>query len=237
MPAPIPKNETKRLEVLWQYDVLDTAPEEVFDDLTDLAASICEAPFAMISLVDQDRQWFKSKTGVTFGETSRDISFCAHAILRKNLFVVPDTWKDVRFKRNPMVTNGQKIRFYAGAPLITPDGYGLGALCVLDNKPRQLRPVQKRALRILARHVISQLELRLCARQLTAARADEKKLRAQLAKALAENARHFISQLELRICDRRLAAARADEKKLRAQLAKALDENARLRRELKSIKN
>jgi len=92
-------------------------------------------------------------------------------------------------------------------------------------------------LRILARHVISQLELRLCARQLAAARADEKKLRAQLAKALAENARHFISQLELRICDRRLAAARADEKKLRAQLAKALDQNALLRRELKSIKN
>jgi GAF domain-containing protein len=189
MPAPIPKNETKRLKVLWQYDVLDTVPEEIFDDLTDLAASICEAPFAMISLVDEDRQWFKSKTGVTFRETSRDISFCAHAILQKELFIVPDTRKDVRFKSNPLVTGAQKIRFYAGAPLTSPDGCGLGTLCVLDKKPRQLRPEQKRALRILARHVMSQLEHRRTARQLAAARADEKKLRTELAKTVGENAR------------------------------------------------
>jgi len=153
-------SEKKRLKVLWQYDVLDTIPEALFDDLTELAAGICEAPIALISLVDEKRQWFKSKFGITVSETSRDVSFCAHAIQQPDLFIIPDATQDVRFASNPLVTSDPKIRFYAGAPLTTPDGYALGTLCVIDKVPRELRSEQKHALRILARHVVSQLELR-----------------------------------------------------------------------------
>src|SRR5690348_4412197 len=153
MIAPVPRNESKRLNVLWQYDVLDTVPEEVFDDLTDLASHICEAPIALISLVDEDRQWFKSRIGISLKETCRDVSFCAHAIVNDGLFVVPDASKDERFKNNPLVTTHPKIRFYAGAPLITPDGHALGTLCVLDKLPRALRREQEQALRVLAHHV------------------------------------------------------------------------------------
>jgi len=184
--APIPKNEVKRLKVLWQYDVLDTVPEEVFDDLTDLAAHICEAPVALISLVDENRQWFKSRVGTSLKETSRDISFCAHAILNDDLLIISDASKDPRFSDNPLVTGPKKIRFYAGAPLITPDGHALGTLCVLDKKPRKLRSEQKKALRVLARHVVSQLELRRHAKELAAVREDEKKQRTKLARANAE---------------------------------------------------
>lgn len=189
MSASRPKNEVHRLKVLWQYDVLDTVPEEVFDDLTDLAAHICEAPIALISLVDEDRQWFKSRVGLTVGETSRDISFCAHAILKSDLLIVPDATKDPRFKNNPLVTGKDRIRFYAGAPLVTPDGYALGTLCVLDKKPRQLRAEQQQALRVLAHHVVSQLELRRHARELAAARENGSQQKTELARANAEIAR------------------------------------------------
>src|SRR5438552_14625134 len=158
MTAPI-QNEKQRLKVLWQYDILDSVPEEVFDDLTELAARICEAPIAMITRVDEDRQWFKAKLGVTVNETSRDISFCAHAIAQPELFIVPDATLDERFAQNPLVTSDPKIRFYAGAPLITPDEHALGTLCVIDKIPRDLRPEQKQALRVLARHVMTQPDL------------------------------------------------------------------------------
>ena len=190
MRAPIPDSEKKRLKVLWQYEVLDTVPEEVFDDLTELAARICEAPIALISLVDESRQWFKSKVGTTVNETSRDISFCAHAINQSDLFIVPDATRDRRFAGNPLVKSDPRIRFYAGAPLITPDGHALGTLCVIDKVPRQLSPDQQQALRILARHVVSQLELRRRSRELAVAREESERLgteienlRAELAKA------------------------------------------------------
>ncbi len=186
MSAPVPPNETKRLKVLWQYEVLDTVPEEVFDDLTDLAAHICETPIALISLVDEDRQWFKSRLGLSLSETSRDISFCAHAITTDGLLIVPDATKDKRFKDNPLVTGGQKIRFYAGAPLITPDGHALGTLCVLDKKPRALRLEQQQALRVLAHHVMTQLELRRHARELAQAHANGHQIKTELARARAE---------------------------------------------------
>jgi len=183
MNPPILKNEKKRLRVLWQYDILDSVPEEVFDDLTELAARICEAPIAMITLVDEDRQWFKAKLGVTVNETSRDISFCAHAIAQPELFIVPDATLDERFAQNPLVTSDPKIRFYAGAPLITPDGHALGTLCVIDKIPRDLRPEQKQALRVLARHVMTQLELRRRSRELIHIHKECEQIKTDLANA------------------------------------------------------
>jgi GAF domain-containing protein len=185
MSLPTQQNEKQRLKVLWQYEVLDTVPEEMFDDLTELAARICEAPIALISLVDEDRQWFKSKVGVTLKETSRDISFCAHAIKQDDLFIVPDATKDWRFAQNPLVVSEPRIRFYAGAPLITPDGHALGTLCVLDQVPRELRGDQQQALRVLARHVMTQLELRRHARELAETRKAREATLDELEKARA----------------------------------------------------
>lgn len=186
MNAPLPPAEKKRLKVLWQYEVLDTVPEEVFDDLTELAARICEAPIALISLIDENRQWFKSKVGISVSETSRDTSFCAHAIQQEGLFIIPDATCDKRFARNPLVTSDPKIRFYAGAPLITPDGHALGTLCVIDKVPRELRAEQRQALRVLARHVMNQLEVRRHARELATANKARANASDELAAARAE---------------------------------------------------
>lgn len=183
--APIPTNDARRLKVLWQYEVLDTVPEEIFDDLTELASAICESPIALISLVDESRQWFKSKVGLTASETSRDASFCAHAIMQPDLFIVPDAMKDGRFKDNPLVVADPKIRFYAGAPLVTPDGHALGTLCVLDKRPRELTAAQERALRVLARLVVTQLELRRHSKELAKARDDTQFLKRELEKTRA----------------------------------------------------
>lgn len=160
MKATLLPDEPQRLESLRQYAVLDTPAEAAFDDLTELAAHICEAPIALISLIDENRQWFKSKVGLDASETSRDVAFCAHAIHQPDLFIVPDATLDERFADNPLVTGEPRIRFYAGAPLLTPDGHALGTLCVIDYQPRELRPDQQRALRVLSRNVIGQLELR-----------------------------------------------------------------------------
>jgi GAF domain-containing protein len=180
MTTPLPKNEKQRLKILWQYDVLDTVPEEVFDDLTELAARICGAPIALISLVDEKRQWFKARVGVTQTETVRDLSFCSHAILQSDLFIVPDATRDTRFAANPMVTGEPHIRFYAGAPLVTPDGHALGTLCVLDHVPRELNSDQRQALRVLARHVVGQLELRRQSRELAQVRKSGAEIKREL---------------------------------------------------------
>src|SRR5205814_2085313 len=151
----------ERLKALRAYDVLDTPAEEAFDDLTRLAAQVCNAPIALVCLVDEDRQWFKSKVGLEISETHRDLSFCAHAVCQRDLFVVEDAAVDERFAHNPFVVGSPHIRFYAGMPLNAPEGgHAIGTLCVLDRQPRQLTPPQIEALRILSHQVITQLELR-----------------------------------------------------------------------------
>jgi signal transduction histidine kinase/ActR/RegA family two-component response regulator len=158
--APIPKDEAKRLETLGLYDVLDTFPEQAFDEITHLAAQICDCPISTVAIIDKDRQWFKSRVGMKVQETSRDIAFCGHTIMGRDLFVVPDAHRDRRFHDNPSVLGDPHIRFYAGAPLINKEGFGLGSLCVIDVAPRELRPEQASALESLSRHVVLLLELR-----------------------------------------------------------------------------
>ena len=155
-----PANEAERLAALRSLEILDSPPEESFDELTALAAYICRAPIAVISLIDDDRQWFKSRIGLGLCETSRESSFCTQTILQPDLLVVPDAWADERFAENPLVTSAPGIRFYAGAPLLTPEGHALGALCVIDHRPRELTAEQLDALRTLSHVVVTQLLLR-----------------------------------------------------------------------------
>jgi PAS domain S-box-containing protein len=158
--AAIPANEPARIAALKNLDILDTPPEAGFDDLTSLAAQICGTPIALISLVDSHRQWFKSKVGLDVCETHRDLSFCAHAIHGSEIFEVPNALLDERFKDNPLVTGVLNIRYYAGVPLKTSDGYNLGSLCVIDHQPRELTPGQRRQLAGLGRVAVEQLEMR-----------------------------------------------------------------------------
>ena len=161
--------EAARLEALRQYKILDTPAESAYDDITELAAFICDVPIALISLIDTDRQWFKSKVGLDVNETSRDVSFCTKTILNQGIMVVNDTLVDPRFINNPLVTDAPGIRFYAGVALITPSGYPVGTLCTIDRQPRDLSESQQKALSALARQVVVQLELRRVSSELAEA--------------------------------------------------------------------
>lgn len=154
-------NEAERLEVLKKYQILDTEAEKQFDDLTELASYICGTPISLMSLIDAERQWFKSKMGLDVSETHRDPAFCAHVILDNEVMVVNDATKDERFYDNPFVTGPLHLRFYAGAPLIDKSGHRLGSFCVIDSKPRELSPEQIDALKKLSAIAVAQMELRL----------------------------------------------------------------------------
>jgi two-component system, NtrC family, sensor kinase len=160
MNSPALSTEAARLAALDRYAILDTDPEQSFDDLVILASYICKTPIALLSLLDDHRQWFKSTVGVQVRETPLEMSICAHAIKQEDLFIVPDTLQDARFRENPMVVGEPHIRFYAGAPLINEDGFALGTLCVLDRQPRELDLEQKQALKSLRQLALKQMELR-----------------------------------------------------------------------------
>lgn len=163
MPAsfPLPENEEKRLKALLELNILDSLPEQAYDDFTKLAAVICRTPIALITFLDSQRQWFKSKIGLETPQTPREHAFCSYAITTPNqVMVVPDAVHDRRFASNPLVTSDPNIRFYAGAPLLLPGGEALGTICVIDRKPRVLTPQQIETLEILARGIVVQLQLR-----------------------------------------------------------------------------
>ena len=157
---PLPPEEPQRLESLRSYEILDSPPEQAYDDLALLASQICDTPIALVSFIDEHRQWFKATIGVDLVETPRDLAFCAHAIAGQGTMVVPDVLADERFAQHPLATSEPKIRFYAGAPLRGERGHGLGTICVLDRIPHNMTAKQQVALEALSRQVMAQLELR-----------------------------------------------------------------------------
>lgn len=157
---PLTDHEPQRLAALHSYHLLDTPADPAYDEVANLAASVCKTPIALISLVDESRQWFKSHIGLDIQETPREYSFCAHAIHHNEPFIVPDATQDERFADNPLVTGPPHIRFYAGAPLVTPDNHGLGTLCVIDRKPRTLSAKQLQALKVLHHAVLNIMQLK-----------------------------------------------------------------------------
>jgi len=178
---PLPADETERLEALYELRILDTEAESAYDDITLLASYVCGTPISVMSLVDESRQWFKSKVGVDASETAREHAFCAYAILKPDeTLVVPDATADERFRDNPLVTGDPNIRFYAGVPLTTQSGHALGTLCVIDSVARHLADAQMLALRALGRQVMRQLELRRAIDQLEIYRAELETLNREL---------------------------------------------------------
>jgi PAS domain S-box-containing protein len=183
--APLPHDEQERIAELKSYGILDTEPEKVFEGMVKLANYLCQTPIAAISLVDEHRQWFKAIAGLDAKETSRDVAFCAHAILQQEPLIVPDALLDERFHDNPLVTGDPHIRFYAGVPLKTPGGRHLGTLCVIDREPRKLTPTQLGAIETLAESVMAHLDLRLSHKEIRQY-VDKLQLAAQIFESVAE---------------------------------------------------
>jgi GAF domain-containing protein len=203
MATPAPKTEAARVAALQKYAILDTEPEQAFDDLVLLASFICNAPIALISLVDEDRQWFKSKVGISISETPREISFCAAAIQQPDVFVVPDTLEDERFRNNPLVVSEPNVRFYAGAPLINEEGHALGTICVIDRTPREFDSDKQAALKALCRLVLAQLEFRRNLMLLKEALTDRTKEEHERERELAHVSQTLLRVMGLRPLDRK----------------------------------
>jgi PAS domain S-box-containing protein len=209
MKVPVPPNEAERLAALSQCEILDTAAEKIFDDFPNLASHICQTPIALVSFVDAARQWFKAKIGIDASQFPREVAFCAHAILKPDIFIINDTFADKRFAKNPLVLSEPHIRFYAGVPLVTSDGHALGTLCVIDRVPRQLSVEQQEALRVLARLAVTQLELRRNANAMS-------ELYRKLDLEIAERARAERERMELLAREQEVrAAAEANEQRYR----------------------
>jgi signal transduction histidine kinase len=171
--APLPANELERISAIYEYDLLDTMNEKDYDDITHIAAEICSMPISLISIIDTNRQWFKSRIGFEPQESHRDIAFCAHAILNPHdIFIINDSKKDERFHDNPLVTGDPHIGFYAGVPLVNDNGNAVGTLCVIDNKPNKLNKEQIETLKALARQVVSYFEIRKKSFQLAKQKAE-----------------------------------------------------------------
>lgn len=211
VPATYPENEEQRIQKLLSYRVLDTTRERAYDDISTIATQICGTQTAVVSLVDSSRQWFKATVGLDANETPRDVAFCAHAILQTEVMVIPDTQTDCRFVNNPLVTGPPFIRFYAGAPLVTPDGYALGTLCVIDQQPRDLTEIQIKALEALARQVVNQLETRLTLQKV--------QVESEARKAAELELKQLNSVLEQRVQDKTTTLAHKNQ-----QLSLALHE-------------
>ena len=208
-PAPLLADEEARNRVLLRYRILGTDAEQCYDDLTALAATICNTPSATITLIENDRQWFKSRVGVESQSTPREWSFCAHSILRsEDLLEVDDALEDPRFAGNPLVQGAPRIRFYAGAPLVNPEGIAFGAICVIDQTPRHLTNAQRSALRSLARQTVAQLELRLAVQELKEQSAKEALLRGERQRAF-----EALEQNNKELAESRAAALRASQAK------------------------
>lgn len=158
--APIPSYEKERLKTLRDYQILDTCADEYLDEITKLASQLTNSPIALISLVDENRQWFKSKQGIDASETPRDISYCGHAVLQDDIFIVENAEKDERFCDNPLFLNSPHVTFYAGVPLKAPNGHNIGTICVIDNKPKQLDESNQKILKNLAKQIILFFELK-----------------------------------------------------------------------------
>jgi|GEM_PF-554726 len=202
--VPVPKNERDRLAALRSYDILDTPPEEIFDRITHLVAAYLRAPIALISLVDENRQWFKSCYGLNVRETPRDIAFCAHTIADDDVLVVNDATKDARFNKNPLVTKEPHIRFYAGAPLRNREGFNLGTLCAIDYRPRQFTDEQAQVLADLAHLVVNEMELKIAGKTLLEEIAERQRVEKELSRARDE--------LELRIAERTRELRQSEER-------------------------
>jgi signal transduction histidine kinase len=184
------------LASLQAHDLLDTLPEQDFDDLTALASRLCDTPIALVSLVDRHRQWFKSRAGLDATETPRDVAYCSHTILGEDLMEVPDALQDERFHDNPLATGAPHVRFYAGTPLRAESGHRLGTLCVIDHVPRALTEAQRDSLRRLGRQVEAQLRLRLRMRELERREAEGRSQRDALARAREQ--RDALTQLVMK---------------------------------------